>query len=186
MLAATRKQLSAAKTTIPGAERRGPAGLACRDKQERTRFSTGPGPAARRSSWCPACGGPGAHPCPGGGGGVEDHQVHHGVDGLRREHSTAVTSVRSGPVRSGPARPSPAATHRGPQDDAEVEAQRLPVLLEDLLLALGARLPLGLRSQDRRSAASPAPAARPAPPAPPLTAMAAPAPRSASAPLHRK
>lgn len=54
--------------------------------------------------------------------------------------------------------PAPAAlTHRGAQDDAEVEAQRLPVLLQDLLLALGARLALGLWSRERRSAASPGP-----------------------------
>lgn len=77
--------------------------------------------------------------------------------------------------------PAPAAlTHRGAQDDAEVEAQRLPVLLQDLLLALGARLALGLWSRERRSAASPGPRfpafTLPPPlhlsPAPPLTAMA--------------
>ena len=55
-----------------------------------------------------------------------------------------------GPAARPRARP---ATHGGPEDDAEVKAQRLAVLLEDLLLALGARLPFGLQGRDRRSAA---------------------------------
>lgn len=83
---------------------------------------------------------------------------------------------RPGPARAPPG--PPGRTHGGSQHDAEVEAQRLPVLLEDLLLALGARLPLGLRSQERRSASARSPGPRN--PGPALTAMAAPAPRSAS------
>lgn len=84
------------------------------------------------------------------------------------------TARRSLSARPGPARPRapprhPGRTHGGSQDDAEVEAQRLPVLLEDLLLALGARLPLGLQSQERRSASpqSPGPRKNPAPHSPP-------------------